>query len=114
MKAFAILWVVAACMVATMSFADMDILSKLPEEPALPDILTDTGGPEDTYKKVYFNTLLGLFYIEFDLDGDGTVDYITAHRIILVDQYIEERKMHDQKVPRDKFAELESPIIENY
>ena len=114
MKTFAgVLLAMVFLAIAPDIYADIKITHNLPKEPPVPSILTTTGDENDVIKKVYFNTFLRFLYIEFDLDGDGILDYITARLVTGFEDAFNKREMFDKNAPLDKFGEQSEPIIDD-
>lgn len=84
----------------------------LPHEPELPDLLTETGGENDVIKEVRYNSDILLFYVEFDLDRDGIVDFMTARHIMRFSILVEKTDIFDQNAPSEKFASPAPPEYE--
>lgn len=85
---------------------------ELPKEPELPDLLAETGSEGEVIKKVRYNSVLLFFFVEFDLDGDGEVDYMTARHITRFIATIEKTEMFDKNAPPEKYGESSPPEYE--
>lgn len=85
---------------------------ELPKEPELPDLLTETGDDLDVIKEVRYNSDILFFYVEFDLDKDGDVDYITARHIMRFIAIVEKTEIFDKTAPPEKFGNPAPPEYE--